>query len=198
MFKIIEATAQDTDRWRSLRRDGIAHYPDAFLLTLAQHDASDPASDAARLESGGKFIAFDGTTPVGLIGLNAYGSPNMRHRAEIGPLYVIPEAQGTPAAMQLLQAAVDHATAKGIWQLDLTVNEANTRAIAFYKRDGFLQYGCLPNVVIGPDGPEHDLMMLRTLPQATPSFFPENLNPVPATGANAAPLLSKAPFPVNS
>ena len=172
MVKIIKATGQDKGHWRTLRRDGIARYPSDFFLSLAQHDASPIDADTARLEKGGRFLAWQRARPVGLIGITPHASPSMRHRAEVGPLYVIPELHGSPTATQLLQATVDHAIAKGIWQLELTVNEANTRATAFYKREGFLQYGRLPNAVIGASGPEHDLMMLRTLPQASPSFCP--------------------------
>ncbi len=164
MVVIRQATAEDTQIWRNLRRDGILRYPEAFMLTLAQHDASDAAEDASRLTNGGKFLALNGDAPVGMIGMNPYGLPSMRHRSEIGPLYVTPDFQGTPVARQLLLAAIEHARATGHWQLELNVNEANTRAVAFYLREGFTQYGRLPNAVIGANGPEHDLMMLRILP----------------------------------
>ena len=163
MLEIREATANDVNQWRSLRRDGIARYPTAFMLSLAQHDASNLQDDIARLKSGGRFLAFDGNIAVGMIGLNPYTLPSMRHRAEIGPLYVVPDFQGTPVASQLMEKVIDHATAAGHWQLELTVNEANSRAVAFYLRQGFYQYGRLPNAVIGENGPEHDLMFLRIL-----------------------------------
>lgn len=164
MVEIRAATAEDVDKWRALRRDGIVRYPQAFMLSLAQHDASDPEDDKSRLNSGGKFLAMKGESPVGMIGLNPYTLLSMRHRAEIGPLYVVPGFHGTPLASELMQAAVDHATAQGHWQLELAVNEANTRATAFYLRMGFTRYGRLPNAVIGEGGPEHDLMLMRILP----------------------------------
>ena len=171
MVRIREATANDVDQWRSLRRDGIARFPQAFMLSLAQHDASNPNDDISRLNSGGSFLVIDEGKPVGMIGLNPYTLPSMRHRAEIGPLYVVPAFQGTPLASQLMQAVINHATHAGHWQIELTVNEANTRALTFYLRAGFTQYGRLPNAVIGEYGAEHDLMLLKILPSApqTPS-----------------------------
>lgn len=63
-----------------------------------------------------------------------------------------------------MEAAIRHARAAEMWQLELTVNEANIRAGAFYLREGFTRYGRLPNALIGANGPEHDLLMLRILP----------------------------------
>ncbi len=165
MISIVQATAADVDVWRSLRRDGIMRYPNAFILSLDEHDAGDPAEDRARLASGGRFLALSGQTAVGMIGLNTHGPVNMRHRAEVGPLYVTPDYQGSDVAKQLFRTAVAHAARAGLRQLELAVNEANARAVAFYLREGFTQYGRLPNAVIGENGPEHDLLLLRILPQ---------------------------------
>lgn len=164
MIDIRQGTADDVDQWRALRRDGIVRYPQAFMLSLAQHDASNPKDNISHLNGGGRFLAMHEGQPVGMIGLNPYTVHSMRHRAEIGPLYVIPDFQGTSLARDLMQAAFEYATRAGQWQLELTVNEANTRAVAFYLREGFTQYGRLPNAVIGENGPEHDLMLLRILP----------------------------------
>lgn len=163
MVAIRHATPEDVEEWRSLRRDGIVRYPQAFMLSLAQHDNSDRADDISRLRSGGRFLAMHEEQPVGMIGLNPYTLPSMRHRAEIGPLYVVPAFQGTSLAGDLMQAALDYAIRAGHWQIELTVNEANTRATAFYKRQGFTQYGRLPNAIIGEKGPENDLMLIQVL-----------------------------------
>lgn len=164
MTLIRAATAQDVPLWRALRRDGIERYPAAFLLSLAEHDASSPDRDAARLAAGQFFLAFEGETAIGMIGLNQMSLERARHRAEIGPVYVTPAAQGHGTARALIQTALDAATASGIWQIELTVNEDNSAAIALYTAFGFTQTGRIPNAVIGADGPEHDLIMLRELP----------------------------------
>ena len=164
MVEVRQATAADADLWRSLRRYGIARYPAAFRMTLPEHDAIRVEDDAARLAEGGRFLALDRGTPIGSIGLYQNTEGGMTHRGVVFGMYVMPEAQGTGVAGALLRQVVTHAGELRITQLELDVNEANTRAVAFYLREGFTQYGRLPNAVIGANGPEHDLMLLRILP----------------------------------
>jgi ribosomal protein S18 acetylase RimI-like enzyme len=92
--------------------------------------------------------------------------PRANHRAELGPLYVIPDAQGKGAAKALIDVAFASARDQAIWQIELDVNEENARAISFYKRLGFHQAGRIPNAMIGADGPEHDLIFLLHLAPA--------------------------------
>ena len=157
------AQAKDVEIWRALRRDGIARYPSAFMASLEEHDAIPPSVDASRLALGGRFLGFQNGEPTGLIGLNRHELPRASHRAEIGPFYVIPAAHGSDAATALLNATLKYAIKSGIWQVELSVNEANPRAVAFYQKHGFAQIGRIPNAIIGAEGPETDLMMLRDL-----------------------------------
>ncbi len=156
------ATPQDVDTWRALRRDGIARYPQAFVATLAEADAIPVDVDARNLDHGTRLLAFDGGTPVGLAGINPNGISRAAHRAEVGPFYVIPQAQGGPAAAALMQGLLDLAQARGLWQLELYVNRDNARAIAFYRRAGFERFGEVPNALQRADGFESDLFMIRT------------------------------------
>lgn len=160
------ATEEDTATWRALRRDGIERYPSVFIPTLAEHDATPDTDDSKRLAAGGRFLAFDGETPVGLCGINRHTMPRANHRAELGPFYVIPAAQGKGAAKSLIDAAFAYAREQGIWQIELDVNEDNARAIRFYQHLGFHQVGRIPNALMGADGPEHDLIFILYLPPA--------------------------------
>jgi len=164
MMHVRPATGADVTLWRRLRRDGIARYPSAFIATLAEADAMPETKDAARLARGDRFLAFDDATPVGLAGLNRMTLPRAAHRAEVGPFYVVPEAQGSSAATLLMDAVIAYASEIGVWQLELTVNEANSRAARFYQRFGFRQTGRIPNAILGEDGPEHDLVLVLELP----------------------------------
>lgn len=163
MITVRAATPDDVTHWRALRRDGIDRYPSAFIVSLAEHDTIADATDAKRLGAGDRFLAFDGDTAIGIAGLNQNLIPRAVHRAEIGPFYVAPNAQGSGAAAALMQVLTDHAKSLQIWQLELTVNEDNSRAIAFYKGCGFHQTGRTPNAILGADGPEHDLTMVKEL-----------------------------------
>lgn len=158
------ATPNDVETWRALRRDGIARYPQAFMASLDQADAISVAQDAEMLVRGDRFLAFDAGKAVGLAGVNRNGMLRAQHRAEIGPFYVVQEAQGRSVAAALMDAVMAYATRQNIWQLELFVNQDNARAIAFYTRYGFTEAGRIPNSILGADGPETDMIMIRTRP----------------------------------
>lgn len=169
MITVRAATADDVVVWRALRRDGIVHFPSAFMFSLEEHDAISEVSDRKGLATHDRFIAFEDDKPVGIIGLNRHALRRANHRADIGPFYVMPDAQGSGASDALMQTVFSHARAIGVWQMELSVNEDNTRAIAFYKRAGFTQIGRIPNAIIGTDGPEHDLLFAFEVPRDTPT-----------------------------
>ncbi|MEL6451161.1 MAG: GNAT family N-acetyltransferase [Pseudomonadota bacterium] len=156
------ATPEDVETWRQLRYDGILASPQAFLVTADEAAAFSVDIDLRQLAEGGRFLAFQGETAVGLIALNRNRIPRAAHRAEIGPFYVVPAARGTGTADALIAAVSDYASAAGIWQLELYVNQDNARAIAFYRRHGFVPAGTIPNAILGADGLEHDQIMIRS------------------------------------
>ncbi|WP_299293618.1 GNAT family N-acetyltransferase [uncultured Tateyamaria sp.] len=155
------ATERDVDAWRALRMDGIIRHPQAFIVSAEEAAAVPVEEDAARLRSGGRFMAFMDDTAVGLIGLNRNTMPRSRHRGEIGPLYVAPQARGQGVADALLTAAMEAGRAIGVWQIELSVYVKNRRAIALYERHGFALTGKIPNALLGAEGFEDDLLMIR-------------------------------------
>ena len=156
------ATGDDVDVWRALRMEGIVQYPSGFLVTAEEAAAVPIEQDIKRLSNGDRFLAFAGETAVGIAGLNRNPVPRANHRAEIGPVYVVPQARGQGVADQLMITLMAAAQAAGIWQLELFVNAENAMAIGLYVRHGFTETGNIPNAIIGADGLEHDLMMIRT------------------------------------
>jgi putative acetyltransferase len=107
------------------------------------------------------FWPLSGPKP-GLAGLNRNTIPRARAHAELGPSYVVPDAQGGGGvAAGLMAALLAYAEAQGIGQLDLNVNVENARAIAFYTRYGFVEAGRVPKSILGADGPEMDMIMIR-------------------------------------
>ena len=77
-----------------------------------------------------------------------------------------PDAQGKGAGQALLRAMMEEASDRGIWQLELYVNERNHRAVSLYQKYGFRQVGLLPNSVMTDTGPENDLFMVCELREA--------------------------------
>jgi diamine N-acetyltransferase len=60
---------------------------------------------------------------------------------ELKRIYLLSRFHGAGAGARLLQAAVDQARSAGATRLWLGVFSRNTRAIAFYARQGFVQAG---------------------------------------------------------
>lgn len=156
-------TPDDLASWRWLRRDGLTRFPGAFILSIDEYEARTDEAEADFLRHGLVHGVFDGTRPLGMAALRIMPFARARHRAEVGPFYVVPEAQGTGAADLLMEALVTHARALGVTQLELSVAADNPRAVRFYKRHGFRQEGRLPNAVMMPEGPQTDLFCVRLL-----------------------------------
>lgn len=155
----------DVDIWRALRAEGLRLFPGAFLITPEEAEAADREGDTAAMSQGGRFGVFDSGSAVGIGAIRCMPLSRIRHRAELGPFYVSPGAQGTGAAQALLTALLDHARALGALQAELYVAGDNPRAIAFYERHGFERCGTVPRAVIMPDGPVDDLFYVCRLDQ---------------------------------
>lgn len=158
------ATPEDAPIWRALRLEGIIENPSGFIVTAQEAAAVPIEADVKRLSNGDRVLAFMGETPVGLAGFNRNPVSRASHRAEIGPVYVAPVARGIGVSDLIMTTLMNAAKAVGIWQLELFVNEENTPAIALYTRHGFTEMGKIPNAILGADGLENDLMMIRSRP----------------------------------
>jgi ribosomal protein S18 acetylase RimI-like enzyme len=75
--------------------------------------------------------------------------------------------RGQQIGRRLLQALVDELAARGVSRVYLEVEQANTKAIALYQRNGFRSIGILPHYY----GPAQDgLHMMKTV-AAAPTLF---------------------------
>ena len=163
MMQARQLCRADVGIWRDLRSEGVRLFPDDFLPSLNEVETVSTEQDMQMIAQGGRYGVFDGSTPMGIAAIRQETFERARHRAFIGPFYVIPQAQGTGAADLLIAALVDHAVQAGIWQLELCVAETNTRAIAFYERHGFQRTGRWPNAIVTSRGPQHDWFYVREL-----------------------------------
>lgn len=157
------AKPDDAPVWRALRMDGIIENPSVFIVTAEEAAAVPLEADIQRLSKGDRVLAFAGETPVGLAGFNRNDVSRASHRAEIGPLFVAPQARGKGVSDLIMTTLMDAAQAAGISQLELFVNAENAPAISLYQRHGFVEVGKIPNAILGADGMEDDLMMIRSL-----------------------------------
>lgn len=164
--QVRELGSGDVEIWRALRAEGVRLFPLGFIVSPDELDSLSPEVDKRILAGGGQFAAFDGGTGVGILGMRRHLFKQMRHRAEIGPVYVTPAWQGKGISGRLLEAARAYALSVGITQLELQVGIGNSRAIAFYERNGFVCMGRIPNAVRSERGDEDDCFYVLRLDQA--------------------------------
>jgi ribosomal protein S18 acetylase RimI-like enzyme len=112
----------------------------------------DPDVIAARavplMESGDIVVLFAGEGPDGFAELRFTPSVYTGVRdATLDELYVVPERRGHGLGRALLNAAMEHARARGALHIDLNTSEDDTAARGLYESSGFT------NREGRPDGP---------------------------------------------
>lgn len=110
------------------------------------------------------FMAWQHDQPVGYIKVNL-DRPRTElpaaHQAELERIYVHSRAQRAGIGRLLLEQAKEVARAAGAAQLWLGVWEKNPRAIAWYQKQGFVQFGS-HTFQLGWE-PQNDLLMQLVL-----------------------------------
>jgi ribosomal protein S18 acetylase RimI-like enzyme len=124
----------------------------ALALKLA-----DPNTVNLVAEADGKPIAFSRLEP---------NQPNQPNSAEIAKFYVDADFQGRGVAAALLSETITAAQQRDWATLWLCVWEKNPRAIAFYRKHGFVQVGHAE--VLVEDVVFHDFIMSRMLTTPDP------------------------------
>ena len=106
-------------------------------------------------------VAVSGAKIVGLAQLHAVGN-----RGEVQRFYLDRNWHGQGLAQALMQALVAAAKTLGLTTLRLGVWDQNDRAVAFYRRQGFVACGTVEFLLNGV--PQSDLMMQRDLVSCLP------------------------------
>jgi len=124
---------------RELRLESLRDAPDAFARTfaeiLAQPEIYWKEMERSVTEPGRHvmFVAEDRGQPVGL----AFGIRKGDGIADLGGMWVAPQARGRGVARALGTAVIDWARAEGFAILVLWVTEGNVAARTLYLRLGF-------------------------------------------------------------
>jgi ribosomal protein S18 acetylase RimI-like enzyme len=90
-----------------------------------------------------------------------------RRLLEVRQIYVRPELHGAGLGAQLMALAARRAWALGLEGLWLGTSKVNARAIAFYRKQGFVEQG--ERVFLVHDVPNEDWVMVRALGSDDPS-----------------------------
>lgn len=153
----------DVTAFRAIRLESLQQDPHAFASREEDWLTISEADWRQHLVSNTIFAAFDGETPIAIMGMMRQRASKMAHRATIIMVYVRASWRGTGLAGAMLEMLNSHAALIGIRQLELAVRADNATAFAFYRKAGFAEIGRIPGGFL-EDGREFDeiLMARRT------------------------------------
>ena len=122
--------------------DYLLSYPDESTTTVGQEAAFLKAKTESSNEI--ELLAEVDGVVAGLAGIDAIGGrEKVRHRADFG-ISIDRQFWGLGIGRALLDACIDCARNAGYEQVELTVVAENERAIALYRKAGFVEFGRNP------------------------------------------------------
>lgn len=139
-IRVEVATAQDWERQKAIRLEGLLDAPDAFGSTHAREVDRDPAEWQRGLRDAWIVHALDARMPptaVGVAGLAQLTGPERTGEFLLWGMYVQPGARGSGVAGRLVQAVLAEARARGAARVVLDVTSNNLGAIRLYEKCGF-------------------------------------------------------------
>ena len=108
-----------------------------------------------------EILVFVDGQLAGTAGISAVGKPcKLAHRAEFG-IGILQAYWGQGIGYALTAACIDCARQAGYLQLELDVVADNARAIALYKKLGFVEYGRNPRGFRKRNGDYQELVYMR-------------------------------------
>jgi len=113
-------------------------------------------------EHGASLVAVAGDAVIGSLGIIRETGPQSRHVASLG-MSVSKEWRGRGVGSALLAEALRWARGAGVEKVSLTVYPHNTRAMALYRKFGFLDEGRLSGQSKKSYGYEDEVIMSRWL-----------------------------------
>ena len=128
----------------------------AYTPAQQSRELADPSIDTLVLERAGALVAFaqlQATAPPATV--------QARAPIELRRFYVLEPFHGTGCAQQLMQSVFDRATARGADLIFLAVWEHNPRALRFYAKCGFTEFGAR-QFMLGTSA-QRDVMMSRRI-----------------------------------
>ncbi len=138
--------AGDAPAFQRLRIEGFRIQPLEFRYAPEDEAALSLVEVETRLTRDFVVGVFDGDALVGIAGLARAGGVKISHKAQLWGMYLRAEFRGQGGADMLMSAILDHARGR-VEIVTLTAMSDNARALAFYRRWGFVAYGVEPAAV---------------------------------------------------
>lgn len=145
------------DLWRAVIAEGRWVRSDDVLQPLRAWRAR---FRRAGSDDGLELVATDAERVVGHLGLTRERHPATRHVATLA-LVVAEDRRGAGIGSALLAEALRWARAAGVAKLVLSVYPSNARAIALYRKFGFVEEGRLSRHSRKPYGYDDEILMAR-------------------------------------
>jgi GNAT superfamily N-acetyltransferase len=149
-------------RLRAIRMEALAESPSAFGSTLAETATRPPeywerrAADNAAGEGSVLFVAEGPDGWCGLAG--AYLDEHDPGSTDLISMWVRLACRGRGLGERLVEAVVEWAGVRGLWQVALWVTANNAPAIALYERCGFRSTGGTQPLPWNPSLLEHQMV----------------------------------------
>ena len=144
-----------------------AHGETDYLLSYPDENTFDAAGEArflkAREESSdaAEILAVVDGVIVGTAGIEPLGTKfKVKHRSDFG-ISVLQEYWGLGIGTALTEAGIECAREAGYKQLELTAVADNVRALALYKKAGYVEFGRNPKGFLSRYGGWQELVYMR-------------------------------------
>ncbi|HTV01713.1 MAG TPA: GNAT family protein [Luteitalea sp.] len=156
MITIRDTTAADVPALAALV--GAVARERRYLGTVDGFTDEQTASYLTHVRAGGgvHLVAVDGTRLVGWIDILEGPYEGLRHYGRLG-MGLAEDARGRGLGAQLLQRALDDGFTR-FERIELEVFASNARAVALYRRLGFVDEGCRRQARVIDDAPDDILM----------------------------------------
>lgn len=154
LSRLAEASFRDTFGSANTAADMDVHCRDSYGEAIQAREIADPARVTLLGEQDGQLAGF-----AQLRWPDAPGCVVARAPGEIQRLYVARDWHGRGVAQELMRACIETMRARGSDVVWLGVWERNPRAIAFYRKFGFVPVG--DHVFALGSDPQRDLVMAR-------------------------------------
>ncbi|NMV36650.1 GNAT family N-acetyltransferase [Ralstonia insidiosa] len=135
---------EDTEAFKALRLKAIQDAPTAIWPTHEEESGRTLEETRNRIRATDHqivFGAFVGPALIGIAGLRREPLAQVTHKAVLWGVFVEPAHRRGGIAGRLLDAAIAHARATRVLQIQLCVNAENPRAQQLYRNAGFETFG---------------------------------------------------------
>ncbi|MFT6070798.1 MAG: ribosomal protein S18 acetylase RimI-like enzyme [Bacteriovoracaceae bacterium] len=144
----------DLDSFIELRLQGLKESPDSFLISYEQEKETGPSyfQELLGTENPDNIIFgfFMDDKLLGILGMFRDNLPKLSHRMNIWGLYVHPDVRRNGVAKALMKKSIDHAKKQErIFNIRLSVDSKNKKAIELYQKFGFVEWGVEPKATQG-------------------------------------------------